>query len=161
MHRSRPYQAAFTLIEIAFAILIFAGAFVILLGLHASAMQRAYLDERRQEAMLLARQVLAALEARSEPLQPTESRGPVREIISEASGVAGDLLESDPDPGNRYEAVLRVENLGIPDVDDEAMRRVQVTVSWGESALENVTVFYFIPNDPGDGTVEANDEEEG
>lgn len=55
-------EQGFTLIEITLAILVLAGSFTVILGLLASATQRAVRDKNSQSAMLLARRILAAIE---------------------------------------------------------------------------------------------------
>lgn len=150
----------FTLLEVALAVLILSASLVIMLGLQSSSMRRSYEDRRRQEAMLLARQVLAALESRKEPLPAFTTTGTVEDILREAYDDSN-AVDRDPDPQRLFEATLAVEDFGIPDVDDKALKRVYLNMAWGRGPFDSIEVYYFIPNltdeyDPG-----ATDGEEG
>ncbi len=141
----------FTLMEITFAILILAGSLVVLLGLQSSIVDRMIRDNQRQQAMMIARNVLAVLEANE--TQP---------VVQDVSGTLQEILESegatDTEDQDLYQDlqsyVVRlavsewspaVEGLALALDTSKFMLRVQVDVSWGDLPQEKIEVVYFVP----------------
>lgn len=137
----------FTLIELIFAVLLFAGSLTVLLGVHSSAVSRTLEDRARQQALLAARKVLAAIEARDEIPPDGELVGTPQEVartLLESS--AGEILEEDEE--TPLEVRLVVEPWGLPNINEEVIKRVTVEVRWSEIARDSVVVTYFVPIEP-------------
>jgi prepilin-type N-terminal cleavage/methylation domain-containing protein len=149
---------AFTLIEVSIAILILAGALIVLLGLQSSLISRTLADERSQQAMLLARRILTAIELESEGLPVEERRFDGLKALEEF-----DMLGDERQDSERlrdFMVTLKVDSVGLPGVGEEAMRRVDLSVAWGGgSASEQIEVLYFVPIEPKQPTEEEVDEE--
>lgn len=161
----------FTLVEITFAILILAGSLIVLIGLQTSVLQRTTRDVETQQAVMFARQILSAVESLG------MSETPIPLDIQDRQGTIAEILETliEPDPEDRrrleedsawYRARLLVEPWGIPRVDEEAMKRVQVTIfrldEHSDALRELLSVQYYIPRDEGldVGAGEAEEDEE-
>lgn len=134
----------FTLIEIAFAVLMLAGSLTVLLGLQSSSIQRAVHDRNMQQAMLVARQILTAVELRTDALDPGEETGPPARIIKKIIPSYVDD-ERKIDPTGQFTATLAIRNWKLPNFDVEVAKRITLTVSWSSSPLDVLTVEYFVP----------------
>jgi type II secretory pathway pseudopilin PulG len=139
-------EAGFTLIEVTLAILLLSGAMVILLGLQSAVMRRTYIDTQNQRAMMAARQVLSAVEASDLPVDTQETSGSLKEVLSGLIEINAEDEKSLQDFED-LRVHLSVTFWGIPTVNDQAMKRVELTVSWSENPQDSLDVTYFIPND--------------
>lgn len=139
-------DSGFTLIEITFAILLLAGSLVVLLGLQSAVISRTTQDIQNQRAMMLARYLLAVIENEEIPIDDQDTTGSIQEIL-------GQFTDIDPDDKQIFEESsdllvrLVVNNWGIPSVDEEAMKRFEVVVSWGDTRNERLQVIFFKPSD--------------
>ena len=144
MTRSRAASAdrGFTLIEVALAVIILGGSLIVLLGLQSSIIERTIRDTKKQRAMLLAREILSAIESNPTPPVPQSTDGSVRDVL--------DVLLATPDTDRRqnpedaeFVARMEVSIVGIPNVAPDAMRKIVLTLSWGKSDLDQLTTVYF------------------
>ncbi len=143
--RSRS-NGGFTLIEVVFAVLILAGSLVVLLGLQTSSLQLTGRDKMTQQAMLYARRILSPIETSKEGIDIQDEQGSVKELMQKF--IPGDSsVDTDTTISPAFRARLKVEHWGIPKVNEEAMKRLTLTISWGESTDERFEVVYFMPND--------------
>ncbi len=145
--RAANQSAGFTLLEITFAILILAGSLTVLLGLQSSSVQRTIRDQHKQQAMLMARQILAAVESAREPPDVGSSSGTAREIFEKT------LQGREPDrrqdsPADLYQADLVVEKWQLPGIDADIIRRLRLTLSWSDNPLDSLAVYYFFAPQP-------------
>lgn len=148
-NRQNRSQQGFSLIEIVFAVLIFAGSLVVLLGLQSSSLQLTARDKLTQRAMLYARRILAPLETSSDPIEIQDVEGTVRDLLARVT--PGDIdLAQDESIDPNFRAHLKVESWGIPNINDEAMKRLSLTIRWSQSSDDMFQIVYFLPND-GDG----------
>jgi prepilin-type N-terminal cleavage/methylation domain-containing protein len=156
----------FTLMEVTIALAVLASAMIILLGLQSSMVDRTVIQRQQVEALRFARGILSAVEAR-------ETAGVALDIGS-FSGTPNDVMESilkgsslqnQSDSGGLRDqvtrnmtAVLNVQYWGIPSVNDKAMKRVELKLSWGDRREENLQYLFFIPFDEDDVSKEVNDD---
>ncbi len=141
-------DSGFTLIEVTLAIVILAGSFTILIGLQSAIIERTVRDNNQKQAVMIARQILAAIEseeASSNPVPLQETTAPVQDILDSILGAPFEIpttLRLEP-----FQASLMVAYAGIPGVADEALKRIDLTVFWGDSINEQLHVVLFIPFD--------------
>lgn len=145
----------FTLIEIAFAILLLAGSLVVILGLQSSSIQRTIRDRNSQQAMLVAREIFAAIETAKESVPIGQDEGPVEEILRQFTPFKK-MDHSMLDTGTYLRARLNVQYWELPKLDPQAVKRIELTVSWGEARSESISVVYFVPEEPKEQPEEAN-----
>ena len=150
--RPQVNESGFTLIEVTLAILLLSGAMVILLGLQSAVMHRTFVDTQNQRAMMAARQVLAAVEASDLPVDVQETSGTLEEVLSALLEINAEDQKTLKDVAD-LRVHLSVSFWGIPTVNDQAMKRVELTVSWSDNPRDALRITYFIPNDE-----EASDE---
>ncbi len=151
---------ALTLVEVIIALVVLAGALVVLLGLQTASVDRALHERNLKQAMLKAREILAAIEAR-------EGMGEEEIPIGVIEGTVDQVLEtilpgtSQVDPNVEaypFNAVVEVDFWGIPNVNEEAMKKITVETSWGEQPHERTEIIFFIPLDTGE--LSANEVED-
>jgi prepilin-type N-terminal cleavage/methylation domain-containing protein len=144
----------FTLMEVTVAILLLASALVILLGLQGSTIHRAVRDRHQQQAMLVARQILAAIEVNSDDLEQQDLTAPVDELLSKLLGMSG-RVPGDEDEAPRYfQANLHVEDLElpVPSIDPKfaeqklGLKQVVLTIFWGENVESQLRVVFLVPS---------------
>lgn len=151
-NRDLRSTSGFTLLEIAIAIFILAGSMVALLSLQSAALDRAVRDKQKQQAMLIARTVLAEIET---GLQTTG--------LGEQSFTARDLLSRHGEGVDMQELKdLKLEQMlinlmisdwefpvpsasGIP--NQIALKRIDLKITWGEGPRDYIEVVYFLPDD--------------
>ncbi len=154
LHRKTASRqdSGFTLVEITIAVLILAGSLTVLLGLQSSVLQSTYRDQQKLKAMLLARRIFSAIEVSDLPLNPGTQEGSAARIIESIGDVDPEEIEDLPKE-EEFQVELVVENWGLPGVSEEALKRVQLFIRWGETNREQFLVTYFIPFDAADDAV--------
>ncbi|MCO6431875.1 MAG: prepilin-type N-terminal cleavage/methylation domain-containing protein [Deltaproteobacteria bacterium] len=141
-------QRGFTLIEVVIAVVILSTAFITLLGLQSSIMKRTLRDEEKQQAMLLARSILAAIESNVDEIQPQDETLPAGEMIEKLLTDAAPRSEEGEDV-QRFNLLARlaVDVWGIPNLKDDAMKRIRLSIFSAEAPEEAFEVLFFIPNE--------------
>lgn len=142
--RKASRQSAFTLIEVTFAILILASSLVIILGLQSSSIQRTIRDRNKQQAMLVAREILAAIETSREPLEVGERHMRAVDLLKELLPTGSDDTAS-PETTSELRADLRVAFWELPNIDPQAVKRIDLVISWSDDPLDRLDVTYFVP----------------
>jgi len=151
-------QEGFTLMEITFAILILAGSLVILLGLQSSVIHRTIQDSQKLRAIMCSRQILSAIEARTEPLEIQDTTSSVKRILES-------LIRPDPSDEEDLEKLddfsvrLLVEYLELPKTGPDSIKRIQLTLSWGDTPAESLEVVFFTPTTEEDFLDEEDEDE--
>ena len=149
---SRFGPTGFTLIEITFAIMILAASLVVLLGLQSASVERTVRDRNRQQAQLIARQILTAIETDREGIEEGEAEGTIEEVLKEFPAFKSlDLRETDA--LNRFQARVSVKYWEIPQLEKiapKSIKRIEVNIYWGRSDYDTFSVVYFIPEEPND-----------
>ena len=140
----------FTLMEVTMALLLLAGALVVLLGLQSSTIQRAVRDRNQQQAMLIARSILAAVEVAATDLEPQDiTEAPDRLIEKLVGAPPPERLEEGA--GRSFEANLRIEEfeLPVPNQDPKfgdnpiKLKQIVLTVFWGETSADQLQVVFL------------------
>lgn len=144
MRRARRAAGGFTLIEITIAIVILSFALITLLGLQSSSVERTIRDRNKQKAMLLARNILALIEIRQEPMEIGEINGTVKDVLAKLEIDVPEGQDKEPDFSS-YQAEVKVDNWEIPGLEENPLRRVFVRVFWGPDPRDSLEVVYFVP----------------
>ena len=155
-------SGGFTLIEIAFAIIILAGALVSLLGLQSASIQRAVRDANNQQAMLIARQIFSAIEttlsSESGAIGAGEQSGPPDQVINQILAGSADS-EHRIDPEKKFTATMNVSFWPLPNMDPNAVKRIHLTISWSDRPEDSLSTVYFVPSDEQLGNGGGEDED--
>ena len=137
----RNSESGLTLIEVIFAIILFAGAMITILGLQSSNLARTNEDRNRINAMLAAREILSAIEIQEEPIIVGSYQGSVEKILST---LINHPEKIDNSPFQNLIVDLQVTNIGLPMLGEEAMQKADITVSWGDQPFEQFRTAYFL-----------------
>jgi prepilin-type N-terminal cleavage/methylation domain-containing protein len=140
-----PNSAGFTLIEVVVALMILGGSLIVLLGLQTSIIDRTIRDEKMQMALLLSRRLFTDLETARTPPENMQADGPFFEVLERVSLLGADAPEIPAEINQEFKASINISNWGIPGIDEDVMRKVELTIYWGSSRLDSVTTTYFSP----------------
>lgn len=133
-----------TLIEVIFAIILFAGAMITLLGLQSSNLARTREDRNKVRAMLAAREILSAIEVQEDPLEPGTKEGSVDEVFAGLISKPP-LAEGEKSSHDGLSAKLTIENVALPDIGETALQKVVVTIFWGNGPIDFFKTTFFTP----------------
>lgn len=145
--RASSHQGGFTLIELLIALSIMAAASVTLIGMQSAAIARTVRDRNAQQGMLLARRIMASIEASSDnPMDiPT---------FENESGVGALQKFGIPEPSDdidkRALAPFQVTLVGdelqlpLPNVDQDPLKKLSLRVSWGPAIDETFMITYLM-----------------
>ncbi len=131
---SKNNQQGFTFLEVMIALALLAAAGSILIGMQSAAVKRTIRDSSAQQALLVARRIMATIESipDNEFDLSSQSQQPSRELMSQ--------LQIPLDDGNNDESALEAISaeltvddwpLPVPDAEDVMMKQIVVRVSWG------------------------------
>jgi prepilin-type N-terminal cleavage/methylation domain-containing protein len=138
-HRS---ERGFTFIEVIVALTLLAASASILIGMEGAAIRRTIRDQNAQQATLAARRIMASIEAidaKDFNLGSSDNR-PVEELLSELG-----VDSSQQQRNSALTASLLVEDQPIPfpNTTINPMKRLTLTISWGQGRDDFITVFYL------------------
>ncbi|MBN8550947.1 MAG: hypothetical protein J0M12_16660 [Deltaproteobacteria bacterium] len=145
-HNSMRSADGFSLIEVVFAVLILASSLVTLLGLQSSSLQLSAHSKFTQRAMLIAREILAPIETSRDPIEIQDIEGTPEEILEKVLAARLPAVQNDS-KNTMYRVRLQVEYWGIPNLNEQAMKRITLTVRWSASQEDTFQIIYFMPNE--------------
>jgi type II secretory pathway pseudopilin PulG len=150
--RSHSSSAGFALIEIMIATMILATSLITLLSLQSSAVQRAVRDRNQQDAMLVARSIMSAIEVDPDQVEMQDTTMPAREMLNQL--LPQDTAKQDEELllfYERFQANLRVDEvpLPLPNQEPVMMKRVTLLIFWGSGAAEQMQTVFFVQSDTG------------
>lgn len=137
----------FTLVEVAVSVAIIGVAFATLITLNTRELRNYRNDQSLTQATLLAQKVMTIIEVASTPPSEGDTEKDLLDALEDAGGL-------DPQVKRRLEPKIaewkvRTSVTAVPILEfDDVMRRVEVTVSWGEAADEEYRIVQFIRSKP-------------
>ncbi|MBX7137277.1 MAG: prepilin-type N-terminal cleavage/methylation domain-containing protein [Oligoflexia bacterium] len=141
-------SAGFTLIEITIAIVIIASAMVIFLGLQSSIVDQTLRAGEQEQAMMLARRILAKYETSDDPLNVGETVWESGKTALEDLDLFSDQDQEQLDTLNHFHIRLTIGTQGIPQLEEDAMKRLDLVIAWGAAPDQRFEVLYYVPNAP-------------
>lgn len=139
-------DGGFTLVEIAFAVLILSSALVTILGLQSAIIRRTIATQNTHGAMLIARRILAVIETTDEPIEVGEETKLADEMMQQFLGTGG-AVAADDDQGKFYTAHMAVSYWPIPKVAPDALKRILLDIWRSELPDDRFSIVFFIPNE--------------
>ena len=142
MLRNIRSARGFTLLEIAVAVTLIGFFLTTLLSLQTQYLEMHYQEDHRTRAAMYAEYLMTTIDAKSSSPPIGSEEGDLVDELRDA----GYFQESDiknPErelKGWRYKR--EVVQVPVPPLED-ALRRIDLSVSWGESAAESFSVVYF------------------
>lgn len=147
--RERSRERGFTFLEIMIAVMLLASASAILVGMQGAAIQRGARDLQAQQAMLMARRIMASIEALTGREFDLTSQGPLpaRDLLNQFK------IPPSEDPVDeritqQLQASLEVEDwlLPIPNAEASPMKKISLGISWGShQPSESFRVLLLMP----------------
>jgi len=140
----------FTFMEIVIALAVMASAAAIIIGMQGAALRRTMRDSSAQQALLVARRIMAPIEAMNPKNFNLSSQDnqPVTSIF-QTLGLPAAEVKGEDDPLKSLMASITVDDLPIPLLQKEAlMKRVALRITWGAGLDDALEVLYLMP-DPG------------
>ncbi|MCB0335859.1 MAG: type II secretion system protein [Bdellovibrionales bacterium] len=140
-------EEGFTLLEIAMAISFLAAALVVLIGLQSSVVAKALRDRNMQEAMLMSRSILAAIELDPSKVEEQDSEQPANQLFQKLLPTKEATDESEENTSrDEFMAHLVVDGITLPLREDAIleMKRVQLTIFWGDSPDNRLRTIYLV-----------------
>ena len=145
LRRLKNTREGFTLVEVAVAISILAIAFTTLITLNTRFLSAYFNDRSITQAALLGQRALAMIEVEGSPPDVGTKQGDFLELLEKS----GDIYKKDEIEKliKNWTYTLEVQAIPVPPEED-AMRRIDLTVSWGDSAEEEFALVYFMKSKP-------------
>ena len=138
---ARRSTAGFTLIEVTVAIAILALSLTTLIVLHTRYTKAYLADVSLMRAALIAREVMTAMELEKEAPEEGVKNGRVTDLLLDIpEDTSGSSRKKEL---SSWHYVRRVTNIDVQDVKD-ALRRVDLTIQWGDSPSDSYSVVYFM-----------------
>lgn len=141
---ARNDSAGFTLVEIAVAVAVLGLALTTLIGLQTRMLDTYYNEHKRIEASLYGQYVFSLIEVSGDTPEPGAKSGPLENLLDEYG-----FFEKDPPAFKRnlkgWQYELVVESLDIQQLRD-VLRKLTLTISWGETEDESFSLSYFVSN---------------
>lgn len=143
-------ERGFTFLEVMVALMLLAAAAGLLIGLQSAAVRRSIRDTNAQEAMLVARRIMASIEAMkgkdfnlsnqdSQPVQKILQEFGIPQPAEEGDRVITPLLAS-----------ITVEDwiLPVQNAETAPMKKISVKVAWGDRPDEAIHILYLMAAEP-------------
>jgi len=147
LNKKNNDELGLTFIEVLIAILILGMSISTILGLQFSVMEQALQDKNQRIAMLIARNVLSAIEIDPSSFSNKHINKPASSIIKDFIGNIN-LDKEELAQYNNFNVELNIQETEIPmitgeNIDFIAMKEIHLTVFWGDLDNEQTNVVYF------------------
>lgn len=137
-------QRGFTLVEIIIAVMILAVSLTTILGLQSSSTAQAIRTKNKQEAMLAAREIMAAIELQGATVENISLNSTVEEVLKKylppertKSGKIGSSLP--------LRADLSIDFWATKGLPDKSVKKVALVVYWSDNPQDKISIIYFVP----------------
>ncbi len=139
-------QSGFTLVEIAFAVAILALALTTIVAIQSNVTTVTIADRNRFQAALFAQYLLTVSDLQDQKPEPGSKSGNLADALREAGWSEEDGAASLA-PYAGWTTETNVQSMSILEVAD-ALRRIDLTVSWAADQASQFRVTYFISGVP-------------
>ena len=123
---------------------------VTLLGLQTSATNQAIRTRNKQQAMLIARRIMSAIENQGSSVPNINKLAPAEEILK--LFVAVDPVDATNQTKNKFQtpldAEIKIDFISIKGLPDNSVKKVTLRVFWSANPADSIEVVYCIPTVP-------------
>lgn len=139
---------AFTLLEIAFALVLLSGSLVIIVGLQSSNINRAISDRNQQQASLVARSILSAIEVDPNNVGEQSTEEPADQLLQKL--IPTDESKEEKQNQNNFMANLNVQIIEMPIPPDSIinLKKVELSIYSKDEFSKPFEIVYFLPVNP-------------
>jgi type II secretory pathway pseudopilin PulG len=138
--KKKSGHAGFTLAEIALATFLLSISLVTIIGLQSAIIGSNLRDRNMQNAMLLARRILAFYEANIRKPDIQDRTLTARNFLEDFGLRDIDIGES----ANDFNVRLQIQEWNLP-MKEKALKRIILSVFWSDRPGDGVSVFYVVP----------------
>lgn len=137
-------EGGFTLVEIAVSVAILAIALVTLIGLQSSHIGNFIVERNRTQAALHGKYILSMLDVKKDPPEPGSSQRSLVDLLQELNA---DLDAETIEDLRGWEYQQEVSIIPIS-LNEDGLREVRATISWGDRHTEEFTLVYYMKSKP-------------
>lgn len=138
-------DVGFTLVEIAVAVAVLGLALTSLIGLQTRMLDTYYNEHRRIQASLYGQYLMTMIEAGPEVPEVETKEGKLRTLLDEKGYFDNEDSFGGKDPMKGWNYQMTVSSIDLPLLAD-ALRRIDLSISWGEGEDEQFALVYFMSN---------------
>lgn len=135
----------FTLVEIAIAVAILGLALTTLIGLHTRLLNTYFNERNRTRAAFYAQYLMTMMEVQGSPPETGTNEGDLQGALEDEGFFDSDSLGDHKISVEGWQYNQTVTSVDLPLLED-ALRRVDLSISWGEGEDETYSLLYFIDN---------------
>jgi prepilin-type N-terminal cleavage/methylation domain-containing protein len=146
MARKSNNNSGFTLMEVTIAVVILAASLVTLLGLQSSIIRLTLRNDERQQAMLLARSILSAMETKLDEVEIQDRTAKGSAILADFNASPPDDMQSNKEQLFDFNVHLVVDTWGIPKIGDDLLKRIRLSIYANNAQEDPFEVLFFVPN---------------
>jgi Tfp pilus assembly protein PilV len=144
-------EEGFALVEVLISIMILGMSFVVLLSLQTAAVRKTIRDRNHQDAMLVARSIMSAIEIDIDRLEEQEINMPAQQMIRELIGSeSNEQDEAEEEFLNKYNANLSVTKTEIPvplpNIEPIRLKKILLNLTWSENPQDRLETVFFVPD---------------
>ena len=118
-------------------------AFATLITLNTRELRNYRNDQALTQATLLAQKVMTIIEVAAKPPDEGETEKDLLDALEDAGGLAPETKRLLEPKISGWKVKTKISGVPLLDLED-ALRRVEVTISWGEAVDEEYTVIEFM-----------------
>jgi hypothetical protein len=146
MKRPARAQAGFTFVEVMVALILLASASAILTGMQSSAIARTIRDKNAQQGMLLARRIMASIEAQGAQDLVGNFDGEPALSALQKWGIPEPTEESEKKALAPFSVSMAAEDfvIPLPNIDQDPMKKLTLRVMWGREIDESFVISYLM-----------------
>lgn len=139
--------SGFTMIELVVAVVLLGLALTTLISMQSNFAKSYFQEENRTKAALFAQYIMALIEVNEVPADGFSEDGSLEGKLEEV-GFFNEKHQREDEvnlEGWNYE--INTESIPVLEIED-ALRKVELIISWGESEREKFPVVYYMKNNP-------------
>lgn len=141
-HKAR----GFTLLEVLISVVILALAFATVSSLQSATITATLRMGNKQQAILVTRQLISAVEEDLNRVTIQQLEGPPSEVYRTIFD--GQKMSIQQELDQLFHVKYAAEQWGVPNIPPEALIKITITISWGQAEADSLTTTYLIAKEP-------------
>ncbi len=145
--RAGSAAGGFTLVEVAVSVAIIGIAFTTLITLNTRELRNYRNDQSLTQATLLGQKLMTLIEVAAKPPDEGEAEKSLMDALEDGGGLDADVKKLIEPKLEGWKVRTKVSAVPLLELED-VMRRVELTISWGEAVDEEYTIIQFLRTKP-------------
>jgi len=147
VNREAPSEQGFTMVELLAAVVLLGFALTTLISMQTNFAESYFQEESRTRAAMYSQYILALIETADEPPDAGSERGDLTSKLEELGYFNENHQREDDIILEGWEYELEIESIPVLEIED-ALRKVELIIAWGESDRERFPVLFYMKNRP-------------